>query len=85
MNAHAVMQNEASFLAPERVLAAGKANDWVSSAQALPQEGHAVEFVLDYRDIAMRGTFREHVFRTRWSRYAPAAICEWRYIEPIFA
>ena len=81
---YAAMENEASLLPLERVLLARKSNEWVPSAHALPQEGQAVEFVLEYRDIAMRGIFRERVFRTRWSRYEPTAICEWRYVDLSF-
>ncbi len=60
-------------------------SDWIASTQALPRDGQHVEFVLEYRDIAMRGIFRERAFRTRWSRYEPASICEWRCVNPTFA
>jgi len=85
MNHFAAMQNEAALLPLGGALAARNPRDWIPSAQALPQDGQSVEFVLEYRDIAMRGIFSGSVFRTRWSRYEPAAICEWRYVESMFA
>jgi hypothetical protein len=82
MEHSAAMENIASLVSRT---APHVANDWIPSARALPQEGQPVEFVLEYRDIAMRGVYRDRVFRTRWSRYEPAAICEWRCVNSICA
>jgi hypothetical protein len=73
------------FASRAHALGARPAGDWISSADALPQEGQVVEFVLEYRDIAMTGVYQEQVFRTRWSRYEPASICEWRRVEAVSA
>jgi|GEM_PF-4274088 hypothetical protein len=54
-------------------------NLWTSTTEALPEDGHVVQFVLDYRDIAMTGIYSRREFSSRWSRYAPASISEWRY------
>ena len=85
MEHSAAMQKSASLVSRTWTAAPHAASDWISSADALPQEGQVVEFVLEYRDIAMRGVYRECVFRTRWSRYEPTAICEWRRVDSICA
>lgn len=83
---HSAATENAGSLAPRtRITAPHVASDWIATAHALPPEGQSVEFVLEYRDIAMRGVYRERVFRTRWSRYEPAAIREWRCVDSLSA
>jgi hypothetical protein len=37
-----------------------------------------VEFVLDHRDMAMSGIYRQRLFASRWSEYEMTAVREWR-------
>lgn len=52
--------------------------DWTPTSQALPPDDCVVEFVLDHRDMAMTGTYRQRTFVSRWSTYDTAAVREWR-------
>ena len=52
--------------------------DWIPTSQALPPEDCAVEFVLDHRDMAMSGIYRQRMFASRWSQYEMTAVREWR-------
>ena len=52
--------------------------DWTPTSQALPPDDCVVEFVLDHRDMAMTGTYRQRVFASRWSEYEMTAVREWR-------
>jgi hypothetical protein len=40
-----------------------------------------VEFVLDHRDMAMSGIYRQRLFASRWSEYEMTAVREWRPAE----
>lgn len=47
-------------------------------AVGLPQEGEPIEFVLEGHDVALNGTYVEHIFRLRWSGYAVERVRSWR-------
>ena len=51
---------------------------WIRSSTALPRDGQPIEFVLDYRDIAIEGTYAERTFRSRWSTYDIERVGVWR-------
>lgn len=50
----------------------------VKDAVGLPQEGEPVEFLLEGRDVALNGTYTEHIFRSRYSGYAVDRVRSWR-------
>ena len=52
--------------------------DWTPTSEALPPDDCEVEFVLDRRDMAMAGTYRQRMFASRWSEYEMTAVREWR-------
>ena len=56
--------------------------DWVPTSQALPPDGGNVQFLLDHRDMALRGTYRGSVFVSRWSAYDIDVVREWRALTP---
>lgn len=47
----------------------------------LPKEGEPVEFVLEGRDVALDGTYVEHIFRSRYSGYAVERVRSWRSVD----
>ena len=51
---------------------------WTATSHALPQEGDLVQFVVESRNIVLRGTFEQNLFKARWSHYAPEEVGEWR-------
>jgi len=51
---------------------------WVVSSAALPEEGDAVEFVLQDREAVMGGSFSDLTFRSRWSGYNANRVRTWR-------
>lgn len=51
---------------------------WIENTSGLPQEGQAVEFVLDGREVAMGGTYVERTFRSHWSGYPIERVSFWR-------
>ncbi len=53
-------------------------SDWTPTSEALPPDDCEVEFVLDHRDMAMAGTYRQRMFASRWSEYEMTAVREWR-------
>lgn len=50
----------------------------INRAAGLPREGEPVEFVLEGREVALNGTYVEHVFRSRYSGYAVERVRSWR-------
>lgn len=44
----------------------------------LPDEGQRVEFVLDDREVALRGTYAHGTFQSRWSGYGRERVRFWR-------
>jgi len=52
---------------------------WVVSSAALPEEGDAVEFVLQDRQTVMGGCFSDLTFRSRWSGYHFNRVQTWRH------
>ena len=55
-------------------------DEWMQTSHGLPSDGDHVEFVLDYRDLAMNGVYNRCMFASRWSQYEPAAVREWRQV-----
>jgi len=51
---------------------------WIETAEALPKEGDFVQFVVDERNVVLRGTYEQCAFKSRWSHYSPAEVSEWR-------
>jgi hypothetical protein len=51
---------------------------WVRSSTGLPNEGDAVEFVLDGREVALAGVYAHRSFQSRWSGYEVQRVCTWR-------
>ncbi|HSN38940.1 MAG TPA: hypothetical protein VLT92_01985 [Burkholderiales bacterium] len=51
---------------------------WIENTSGLPQEGQAVEFVLDGREVAMGGIYVERTFRSHWSGYPIERVSFWR-------
>ena len=56
--------------------------DWITTACALPADGDTVEFVLDERECPMRGIYALGRFESRWTRYAPTDVRQWRSTGP---
>lgn len=53
-------------------------SDLGPNSTGLPHEGQRVEFVLEDRKVAMRGTYAERVFHSRWSGYGLDRVRSWR-------
>lgn len=51
---------------------------WVLSSTALPSEGQPVEFVLDNRNVAIKGMYTRRIFRSCWTSYDAERVREWR-------
>lgn len=56
-------------------------NSWIATSEELPREGDAVLFVVERRCIVLCGTYAECTFKSRWSRYHPGDISEWRRLD----
>jgi hypothetical protein len=52
--------------------------NWITTTSALPTDGTPVEFVLDGRECPMRGNYVLGHFESRWSKYEPECVREWR-------
>lgn len=52
--------------------------NWITTAAALPGDGASVEFMLDERECAIRGTYALGRFESRWTHYAPTSVRQWR-------
>ena len=55
---------------------------WFATAQTLPCEDEAVQFVIGERSVPLRGQFRDGAFATRWWRYAADDVCNWCTLRP---
>ena len=51
---------------------------WISSSARLPHAGALIQFMLDDRDVPMKGTYAEGVFRSRWGNYDVGCVRLWR-------
>jgi hypothetical protein len=51
---------------------------WISSSARLPHVGTSIQFMLDDRDVPMKGTYAEGVFRSRWGNYDVGCVRLWR-------
>lgn len=52
--------------------------DSLTNCLGLPQEGQRVEFVLEDRDVPIRGTYAQQAFHSRWSGYEAERVRFWR-------
>lgn len=60
-------------------------DDWIPTASGLPSEGNVVDFVLDARFHPIRGTYLLGHFESRWAKYAPPNVRQWRAVSPASA
>jgi len=51
---------------------------WNLTAQALPQDGDLVQFVVERHNMVLHGVYEESAFKSRWSNHPPADVSEWR-------
>lgn len=56
-------------------------NPWIATSNQIPQEGDALLFVVEQRDIVLCGTYSSCMFKSRWSCYSPAEVTEWRLLD----
>jgi hypothetical protein len=56
-------------------------NSWIATSDELPHDGDAVLFVVEHRCIVLCGIYADCTFKSRWSRYHPGDISEWRRID----
>jgi hypothetical protein len=54
---------------------------WIATSRKLPREGDALLFVIEYRNIVLRGNYTGCMFKSRWSRYSPVDVSEWRPLD----
>ena len=52
--------------------------DWNDSSNGLPREGQQIEFMLDYRSVALEGTYDHQVFHSHWAEYTVDRVRSWR-------
>lgn len=52
--------------------------DWNESSNGLPRDGQQIEFVLDYRSVALEGTYVHQTFRSHWAEYSVDRVRSWR-------
>lgn len=52
--------------------------DWIKSSTGLPCEGQQIEFLLDYRRVALEGSYTHDVFHSHWAQYTVDRVCSWR-------
>ncbi|MCK9540187.1 hypothetical protein [Dokdonella sp.] len=57
--------------------------DWQRSADGLPREGQQIEFILDYRNVALVGTYTRQAFHTHWAEYGVERVGSWRGLTPM--
>ena len=55
--------------------------DWMQSSGGLPRDGEQVEFVLDDRTMAMRGTYTLPSFHSHWAEYGVERVHRWRNLS----
>ena len=56
--------------------------DWINSSAGLPRDGEEIEFVLDSRTVAMRGTYIRPDFHSHWAEYGVNRVRSWRNLSP---
>jgi hypothetical protein len=54
---------------------------WIATSKRLPQEGDALLFVIEHRNIVLCGIYSACMFKSRWSCYSPADISEWKLLD----
>lgn len=55
--------------------------DWITSSNGLPREGQQIEFMLDFRDVAMKGSYTHQVFHSHWAEYEVDRVRSWRNLR----
>ena len=58
--------------------------DWIFSSNGLPRQGQQIEFLLDSRNVAMKGTYIHQAFRSHWAEYDVARVRSWRNLTEVF-
>jgi hypothetical protein len=56
-------------------------NNWITTADALPNDGDAVQFLVDERDITLHGRYESCAFKSRWWCHSPVDIRFWRKLD----
>lgn len=54
---------------------------WIATASALPKHDDAVQFIIDERNIVLRGRYDAGAFKSRWSCYSAADVSGWRMLD----
>ena len=57
--------------------------DWIFSSNGLPHQGQQIEFLLDFRNVAMNGTYIHQAFRSHWAEYDVARVRSWRNLTEV--
>lgn len=55
--------------------------DWIISSNGLPREGQQIEFLLDFRSVAMKGSYTHQAFRSHWAEYTVERVQSWRNLS----
>lgn len=56
-------------------------NPWIATADALPQDGDSVLFIVEQRCLVLCGVYADCTFKSRWSSHSPGDISEWRRLD----
>ncbi|MGN6519503.1 MAG: hypothetical protein ACTHK2_08790 [Dokdonella sp.] len=54
---------------------------WTTTAQGLPGEDEAVQFIIGARNVPLRGRYRRGEFATRWWSYPVCSVESWCVLE----
>lgn len=54
---------------------------WTTTAQGLPGEDEAVQFMIGTRSVPLHGLYRRGEFETRWWRYPAWSVERWSVID----
>lgn len=59
----------------------GMYTEWIYNSTGLPREGQQIEFLLDYRNVAMAGSYTHQTFRSNWTEYSVDQVLSWRNLR----
>ena len=57
--------------------------DWIQSSNGLPREGQQIEFLLDFRNVAMEGCYTHQAFQSHWAEYDIDRVRSWRKVREV--
>ena len=57
--------------------------EWTHSSNGLPREGQQIEFLLDYRSVAMEGSYTHQAFHSHWAEYTVDRVRSWRNLRDV--